>query len=277
MGFLDNVWDFMSGFPMHPLWGFLLLFSVIVFIGYWLASRLEEEECKDLSDSANKLLGATATGLFVLIGFCISMLWSILNDELAAVDDHVIVASELAWTSQQLDATANEQITEALVTYLNAVAFDDRQAYEDEAFTKGNTTPYPSDSALQNLQQEVDDPENYTKDQTTIQQTLSQQVTKLAGTRESIRAIANRVLPYQTMVVLIVAAAVVALFAGASMASHRRPYLVIGWVLSSTLALTLVFWLNNPFTGPIEVDFTSIAGLADRLQANTEFANSANN
>ena len=277
MGFLENVWHAISSIPMHPFWILSILFSVIVFFGYWLTSRLDEDESKDLSDSANKLLGATATGLFVLIGFCISICWSILNDELTAVDNHVIVASEVAWTSQQLDEPASEQINEALVNYLNSVAKADRAAYVDRAFVEGNTTPFPSSPALRKLQKEVDNPDNYTTDQTATQQRLSQQVTKLAGSRESIRAIANRVLPPQTLVVLIVAASVVALFAGASMASHRRPYLIIGWVLSSTLALTLVFWLNDPFTGPIDVNFKAIEGLADRLEANTEFTNSTNN
>ena len=73
-------------------------------------------------------------------------------------------------------------------------------------------------------------------------------------------------MPVPLKVVLFVAAGVVAVFAGASMAAHRKPFLVIGWVLSASLALTIALWLDNPFDGPVDADFGGLERLAEHIQ-----------
>jgi UDP-N-acetylmuramyl pentapeptide phosphotransferase/UDP-N-acetylglucosamine-1-phosphate transferase len=261
---MSDFWNALGS--LSPLWALLLLLSVCTFAGHWFTKRTDDDDARmDLSDSASKLLGATATGLFVLIGFTISMLWWVLTDELDAVNQEVQTSGSIAGYAFLLEDDAKDRIDADLANYIQIVTTQDLAALQ-----QGETGVLPSTSALVQLLAEVNSSENYTSENQWIKSELVEQVTALGSERASIRSIANRSMPSVLQAVLLIAAVVVAVFAGASMAAHRRPYLVIGWVLSSALALSLAFWLNNPVTGPISADFRSLEKVAENINQPVE-------
>ena len=247
---------------LNPLWWVMLIIGLCTFVGHQLTKRVADDDARsDLSDSANKLLGATATGLFVLIGFTISILWSVLADELGHIDAEVESAASIAAYAYVLEDDAKSRVDDDLVNYLETA-----HAADDAALKQGDVDNLPSTEALVKLLEQVNSPENYTSENSWIKTQLVEAVAAVAAERASIRSIALREMPVPLKVVLFVAAGVVAVFAGASMAAHRKPYLVIGWVLSASLALTIALWLDNPFDGPVDADFGGLERLAEHIQ-----------
>lgn len=247
---------------LNALWLVMLIIGLCTFLGHQLTKRVADDDVRaDLSDSANKLLGATATGLFVLIGFTISILWSVLSDELSHIDAEVETVGSIAAYAYVLEDDAKSRIDDELINYLQIASTADSAALKE-----GDVDSLPSTAALVNLLAEVNSPENYTSENGWVKEQLVEAVVAVSAERASIRSIALREMPYSLRVVLFVAAGVVAVFAGSSMAAHRKPYLVIGWVLSASLALTLALWLDNPFDGPISADLSGLERLAEHIQ-----------
>jgi hypothetical protein len=247
---------------LSPLWALLVYIGGMVLAGHWSTKRVQDDDVRsDLSDSGSKLLGATATGLFVLIGFTVAMLWSVLQAELSAINDEVESAAKIAATSYLLEPQAQQRIEASLIQYLEVASSSDRLILE-----QGDVPVLPSTAALTDLLQEVNSAANYDASDEWIQQHADDLVGELAANRASVRSIANREMPASLRAVLLIASGVVAMFAGASMAVHRKPYLVVGWVVSLSLALSLAFWLNNPFAGPMAANLEGLAQLADHLK-----------
>lgn len=247
---------------LSPLWQVMFIIGLCTFVGHQLTKRVADDDTRsDLSDSASKLLGATATGLFVLIGFTISILWSVLADELGHIDAEVESAASIAAYAHVLENDAKSRVDDELINYLQIASTADGAGLKE-----GDVYSLPSTAALVNLLAEVNSPENYTSENQWVKEELVEAVAAVAAERASMRSIAIREMPYSLRVVLFVAAGVVAVFAGASMAAHRKPYLVIGWVLSVSLALTLALWLDNPFDGPISADLGGLDRLAEHIQ-----------
>ena len=247
---------------LNPFWLLVVYLGSCTALGLWFTKRVDNDDARaDLSDSGNKLLGASATGLFVLIGFTVAILWNVLQDELGAINNEIEVSGKISATSFLLEEEATDRIWADLIDYLDVVSTGDVLH-----LATGDAPELPSTTALVALLEEVNNPRNYTTENQWIQQTLVNDVALLSGNRASIRSIATRVMPPVLAAVLVIASGVVAIFAGSSMANHRKPYLVVGWVLSLTLALSLAFWLNNPFTGPIRANFAGVADFADHLR-----------
>lgn len=261
MDLFSDVFAFLV--DLWPFWALLVYIGGMVLAGHWVTRRVQDNDVRsDISDSANKLLGATATGLFVLIGFTIAVLWSVLQDELSAINAEVETAAKIAATSYLLEEPqAQQQILGSLIEYLEVASSGDRLSLE-----QGDVPVLPSTTALTDLLKETNSAANYDASDKWIQQRLDELVTELAAERASARSIANREMPGVLRAVLLVASGVVAVFAGASMAAHSKPYLVVGWVVSLALALSLAFWLNNPFAGPMAANFEGLAQLADHLK-----------
>ena len=66
---------------------------------------------------------------------------------------------------------------------------------------------------------------------------------------------------------LIAAGALLAVAMGASAAAVVRPYLMYGWAFVSAIAMSVIFTLDVPFHGAINVNLAPLAQLADTLVA----------
>ena len=89
----------------------------------------------------------------------------------------------------------------------------------------------------------------------------------LTAAQAKVSAVAQRSLPPLMIGLLIAAGALLALAMGASAAQVVRPYLMYGWALVSAIALSVIFTLDVPFRGAINVNLAPLAQLADTLVA----------
>jgi hypothetical protein len=263
--------QFLESLPLWPLWPLLLFTALFTYLGYryvaW-AYGLDAENADTAhwaSTGAWKLFSGTATGLFILLGFTISVLWTTFNAEIMAVNGEVQTVSRIIWTSEQLDDDATLRVKTALKEYLEVATSPDgdlkvlAQAYD------GKYTRLPSTDALRNLANEIGRSENYTDSNRKVEATLLSQLSDVVSAREEIATIKLISMPNVLKFVLLGSAAAVCLLAGAMTQGQRGRVLIGTWVLSVSLSLSLAFWLDDPFSGVWTVKVSALRDLAESL------------
>ncbi|MAT60748.1 MAG: hypothetical protein CMH41_03680 [Micrococcales bacterium] len=244
-----------------PIFCFILI-SGLSMLARGLAQRSSQEQrLKEIADYSQKLTSATATGLFVLIGFCITMSWSTFNAGQSAIDsqfsgaDRILVALDTSNLSEQ----DRKDFSNNLAEYLDKASTEDI-----ESLRAGQIRPLPSDDFIYSLELAVIALTDESKRMGEVtKQLLVTSLLDIVSGRAELQSVSNRVLPAGLLGLVFLAAMFVAMVMGASMSRVRRPYLLIGWALVMSLALSVLIWLSQPFYAPLEIDVKSLSELAD--------------
>jgi len=255
-----------SVLPVSPPWVLFPLVWFIVMAAFAAGSRAiarkrtSQERQTQVARYSNKLTSATATGLFVLIGFGITMSWNTFTAGQSAVDAQFVAADELIVASLDLENVQDKnRLLASVANYLDTTTEEDFTF-----FAQGNVFPAPSVDSFRELQQAasaaIEDPGTGQKIQISL---IEDSVTNLAENRGELLSVSNRVLPPVMMALIMISTLFVAVFMGASLSDEERPWLLFGWVCVLTLALAVMIWISHPFTAPLGIDISSLSELAD--------------
>lgn len=263
--------QFLEALPLWPLWPILLFISLFTYLGYLYVARTyglhgdPADTAHWASTGAWKLFSGTATGLFILIGFTISLLWTTFDAEIRAVNEEAQAVSRIISTSERLDDDATLRVKTAIKEYLEvAISPDGDQKVLAQAYD-GKYTRLPSTDALRNLANEIGRSENYTDSNRKVEATLLLQFSDVISARDEVTNVKLVTMPNVLKFVLLLSAAAVCVVAGAMLSGHVGRPLIGSWVLTISLALSLTFWLDDPFSGVWRVQMDGLKELAESL------------
>ena len=171
--------------------------------------------------------------------------------------------------------TANFQAQERKDLSRNLAQYLEKASTEDiESLRVGQIRPLPSDELILALELAVialtDDSETMGEVTT---QLLVKSLLDIVSGRAELQSVSNRVLPAGLLGLVFLAARFVAIVMGASMSRVERPYLLVGWAIVMSLALSVLIWLSQPFYAPLEIDVKSLSELADVAREPKKYVN----
>ncbi len=222
--------------------------------------RTTPERQTEIARYSSKLTAATATGLFVLIGFATTMSWNTYTAAQSAIDAQFVAADELIVAVEALPNTQQrDEILESLAQYLDTLI-----AQDIEHFRENEDFPAPSRDSIGDLQRAASAVVvNPVASQTIQIDLIEDAVKELAKQRGVVLSVSNRVLPNVMMALIMLSTLFVAIFMGASLSDEDRPWLLFGWVFVLTLALAVMVWIAHPFAAPLGIDLSALENLAD--------------
>ena len=248
-------------------WWLLIIVWFAFFAALSLLSRYavrtisSEERRTELADYAGKTLSPIGATFAFLIGFAATMTWSAINAGQEAIDSESTSAQQLVWATKSIsDRAGAVEVVGNLDRYLTIAV------NQDAAFlARGDTTALPSAQAFDTLQHSV---HNVAYNRTTTgpeASAMTSAAAALTAAQAKVSAVAQRSLPPLMIGLLIAAGALLAVAMGASAAAVVRPYLMYGWAFVSAIAMSVIFTLDVPFHGAINVNLAPLAQLADTL------------
>ena len=239
-------------------------FAALSLLSRYAVRKISSDERKtELADYAGKTLSPIGATFAFLIGFAATMTWSAINAGQEAVDSESTSAQQLVWATKSIsDRAGAVEVVGNLDRYLTIAV------NQDSAFlARGETTALPSAQAFDTLQHSV---HNVAYNRTTTgpdASAMTSAAAALTAAQAKVSAVAQRSLPPLMIGLLIAAGALLAVAMGASAAAVVRPYLMYGWAFVSAIAMSVIFTLDVPFHGAINVNLAPLAQLADTLVA----------